>query len=348
MHIITSAIRIILLVVCTGCFSSILAQETPKQRPEPAAAQDGAAEKKSPPQSDVLYRIGTGDLLDISVTKHEELSRSGVRVDNNGYIQLPRIEKDVQAACRTEKELAEEVKKGLWFLKNPDVQVSVKEFNSTPVSVIGAVNAPSRFQLQRQVRLLELIAMVNGPSQNAGKSIHIIHAPGQGDCVSEAGGQGVQEVADASGFTAYDLEETLRASPSANPVIRPGDIIRIPNAPDPERAYIIGNVKSPQAVDLKERITLSQAIAMANGVAPDSNIEKIKITRSVAGSDQKSVLLVNLKLVQKNQSEDVALQPNDVVEVPGGGAGGMKGFLQGFVKTMAPGFGALPLRVIRY
>ena len=60
--------------------------------------------------------------------------------------------------------------------------------------------------------------------------------------------------------------------------------------------------------------------------------------------------MVNLKLVQKNQSEDVVLEPNDIVEVPGGTgapAGGIKGIFDGIVKSVVPGLSMLPIQVIR-
>jgi polysaccharide export outer membrane protein len=121
------------------------------------------------------YRIGPGDVLDVIVSKNETLSRSGLRVSNQGTIQLAMFDHDVPAACLTERQLADSIKERYRkYLVDPYVNVSVREYNSSPVAIIGAVNSPGRFQLQRQIRLVELLTFVNGPSANAGKTVEIM------------------------------------------------------------------------------------------------------------------------------------------------------------------------------
>jgi len=63
-----------------------------------AAAQDGER-----------YRIGPGDVLDIRIYNRPQLSRDTVRVEGNGMIRMPLIEGEIQAACKTEGELAKEI-----------------------------------------------------------------------------------------------------------------------------------------------------------------------------------------------------------------------------------------------
>jgi polysaccharide export outer membrane protein len=74
-------------------------------------------------------------------------------------IRMPFIENDIRAACKTEAELAKELGAlFLDYLKAPQVDVFIKEYASQPVAILGAVRSPSRFQLQRRVKLLELIS----------------------------------------------------------------------------------------------------------------------------------------------------------------------------------------------
>ena len=114
-------------------------------------------------------------MIDVVVSQSPTLTRSGVRVNNQGRIQLPMLDEDVPAACRTERELAEQVReKYKKFVLNPYVTVAVQQFNSSPVSMIGAVTTPGRFQLQRPVKMLELLSLVNGTSDKAGNSIELI------------------------------------------------------------------------------------------------------------------------------------------------------------------------------
>ncbi|HLE62552.1 MAG TPA: polysaccharide biosynthesis/export family protein, partial [Pyrinomonadaceae bacterium] len=110
------------------------------------------------------YQIGPGDILEIRVFNRPQLSREAVRVDARGMIRVPLIEEGIRAACRTETELAKELgKRYLEYLRNPSIEVFVKEFQSQPVAVLGAVVTPGRFQLQRRVRLLELLSYAGGP-----------------------------------------------------------------------------------------------------------------------------------------------------------------------------------------
>jgi polysaccharide export outer membrane protein len=337
-------LAVLALFICFSSYSQVAAQESTLQ-----AAATGAvgikpvgAEGQGPGQdaalktADPLYRIGAGDVLNITVVKHPELSRELLRVDNTGSIRMPRIEGDIRAACRTEQELAGEIKSRLTFLRSAYVEVAVKDYNSQPVAVLGAVNSPGRFQLQRPVRLLELLTFVNGPSGSAGQKVNIIHAPDSMRCEEDSA-----ERTEGEGFVSFRLEETLRATDSANPVLRPGDIVRIPEA---DEVYLIGNVRNPQKIALKVPITLSQAVAMCGGVLPDSNAEKIRITRQTDGAQGRTELVVDLKAINKRQQEDLALLPNDIIEVPG--ATGIKRAMQGIAKTLLPGLSMLPIRVI--
>jgi polysaccharide export outer membrane protein len=124
---------------------------------------------------DDRYRIGPGDVLDIRVFNRPTLSREAVRVDGRGQIRMPLIEEEIVAACRTEGELAREIAaRYLKYQRNPNIDVFVKEYNSQPVAVIGAVNQPGRFQLQKRMRLLDLISYAGGPNDRAGGRINIV------------------------------------------------------------------------------------------------------------------------------------------------------------------------------
>jgi polysaccharide export outer membrane protein len=288
-------------------------------------------------RNNASYRLGPGDSIELRVSKHTELSRDSIRIDNNGTVTIPRINEEIQAACLTERELANVIRAHYdGFLVNPEVAVSVKEYNSQPVAVIGAVNAPGRFQLRRSARLLELLMLVNGPSASAGRTVHVVHTSDGMKCTATNQGR----AADA-GFVAYQLEKTLRADEGSNPYLLPGDVVRIPEA---EQVYIIGNVKEPKSIALREELTLSRAIAMVSGVLPDSNTEKIRIVRQQEGSGQ-TELIANLKAINRHQEQDIVLHANDVIEVPG--ASGARKILQGFARSLLPGLTQYPLYVLR-
>lgn len=134
----------------------------------PARAQ----QTNAPGTANELYHIGPGDVLEIRVFNRPQLSRDAVRVDNLGMVRMPMIEGDIRAACQTEADLATTIATSyLKYQNHPHVDVFVKEYSSKPAAVIGAVDKPGQFQLQRRVRLLELVSLAGGPTERAGQRI---------------------------------------------------------------------------------------------------------------------------------------------------------------------------------
>ena len=132
----------------------------------------------------------------------------------------------------------------------------------------------------------------------------------------------------------------LHGLPEANPFVQPGDIISVPLA---DQVFVLGNVLKPSAIPLKEPLTVSHAIAIAGGTAPSTRKDKIRILRQLPGSTQKQEIFVDLTAIEKNKAEDVALLPNDVVDVP---ISGTKSILRSLLGTVVPTISQLPVRVI--
>jgi polysaccharide export outer membrane protein len=251
-------------------------------------------------------------------------------------IRMPLIESEIQAACKTEGELAKDIaelyKK---FYRNPQVDVFVKEYHSKQVAVIGAVNDQARFQLQRRVRLLELLTYAKGPSAKAGQTINIVRAEPTLPCEKA---NAVND--DLTAFSSFRLADTLIGKPEANPYLAPGDIVTIPEA---EQVYVVGNVFTPLTIPLKEPVTLSRAIAMAGGLRQDSKKDKVRIVRQETGSAVRKEMIVDLSAIEKKSAEDVALMPNDIVDVPTSAG---KSFLRSLVGGVVPSVTQLPVRIV--
>jgi polysaccharide export outer membrane protein len=337
-----SGILLMLLPLCASRFAG--AQPQPLA---PARQMDRGAPVQTKTEdrpianatTDTRYRIGPGDVLEVRVLRAPELSRDGVRVDQRGMIRMPMWNEDIPAACKTEGELAGSI--SLLYLKykrDPRVDVFVKEFQSRPVAVTGAVRGPAQFKLQRPVRLLELLSFAGGTADNAGEIVQVIHAGGALSC-EQSNGPAVADT-DASSFVTYKLSDTLHAVPEANPLILPGDLVSVPSAAE---VYVIGNVLRPLAIPIKEPITVSRAVAIAGGTAPSTKRDKVRIIRQVPGGTKKEEIFVNLGAIEKNKAEDVLLVANDVVDVPASGA---KTILRSLIGTIAPAISQLPVRVI--
>lgn len=270
----------------------------------------------APGSGDLSYRIGPGDELDIRVFGRRELS-SIVRVDNYGKIRLPFL-KEIQAACYTEAQLAGIIAEGYKkYLQDPQVDVLVKEFRSQPVAVIGAVSQPGRFQLQRRVRLLELLTFAGGPHTRAGATVHVIHSGEHDHCPQDGAKDQPRdgEVSDsiANALTSIKLRDLLAGAPEANPFVQPGDIISIPEA---DQIFVTGSVYKPGAYPMLDRITLTQAVALAGGVNMEGAAGRVRLVRGEPGKGERKETIYNLNDILKRKIQDVELIPNDIVEVP--------------------------------
>jgi polysaccharide export outer membrane protein len=124
------------------------------------------------------YRIGSNDILDITVFDAPELNRS-VRVTSGGEISLPLLG-PMRAAGLTarELELAVEVRLRREFMKDPHVGVFVSTVESHPISVVGAVRKPGVFQVRGPRSLLEIISMADGVTDDAGDTVLIERGAG--------------------------------------------------------------------------------------------------------------------------------------------------------------------------
>src|SRR5689334_17287063 len=88
------------------CCSAVWGQQP---TPNPALTTASTTTNSPAVPDDARYRIGPGDVLDIRIYNRPTLSRDGVRVEGNGKFRMPLIETEIQAACKTEGELAKDI-----------------------------------------------------------------------------------------------------------------------------------------------------------------------------------------------------------------------------------------------
>lgn len=278
---------------------------------------------------DQNYRVGPGDILDIRVFNQAQLSGER-RVNEVGRIRMPFIE-EFQVACLTDTEIAQVIAaKYKKFLRDPQVDVFVKDYKSLPVAVIGAVNQPARFQLQRRVRLLEMLSQAGGPSNRAGNIIHIIHSNDYDFCQGNSGknapttdgkpttaASAAEDQADTisilTSLTTVKLRDLLAGRLDANLYVQPGDIISLPEA---DQIYVTGAVNRPGAYALTTKITLTQAIGLAGGINMEGAKNRVRLLRQEPDSDKRTEVVYNIGDITKRKIEDIVLLPNDIVEVP--------------------------------
>jgi protein involved in polysaccharide export with SLBB domain len=169
------------------------------------------------------------------------------------------------------------------------------------IAVFGAVRTPGRFDAPRRLRLREVLTRSGGPNEQAGKTVRIVHPCNCSPCIKPE--PKANEVND------YTLVDVLRGGKNGNPYVVPGDIVMVPEA---DSVFVLGNVTKLRSIRFSEGMTVTRAIAMAGVVVKSSALVVIRIHRTSTGA---SPIIVNLRAVIRDRTEDVVLQPSDVVEV---------------------------------
>ena len=215
-----------LLIGGAASAQELAATATPAPAPvsasDPSPAADKTAGKPSPApaatkvETAILsnandYKIGPEDLLDISVWKNPELSRT-VPVRPDGKVSLPLVN-DIQAAGLTPTALRQQLIDRLSeFIPAPEVAVIVREVHSMKVAVVGSVKTPGRYELKSAATVLEMIALAQWFTDFASRDRVVILRQENGDTKR----------------IPFNYRKVAAGDEQANLVVQPGDIIVVP------------------------------------------------------------------------------------------------------------------------
>ena len=299
------------------------------------------------------YLLGPGDVLDLRV--YNEPQFNGLLVVNDeGNVEVPFVEQPIHAQCRNDREIKSDIVKELArFLKKPQVSLRVTEMRSRPpAAVFGAVRSPQRVQMQRRVKLLELLAASGGVTDAAGGDIQIFHTvpvmcPDPEDLAAIPVDTYKPTDPTQAPFDVFSLRDLKDGKAQANPIVQPGDIVIVQEA---QPVYITGAVRMPQGLYLKDGMQLKQAVAMVGGLSKEAKASQVIIWRREKGQSERKKMVVNYNDIKKEKIKDVDLQPYDIVEVPDN-SGSMGNILKGMFIGGAGGSitsiaQSLPLRVL--
>ena len=334
-----------LLLVILGATVALRAQGTaaPAQSSAPTAPPVPVSSSSSMDIQGIRnYLLGPGDTISVRVFAQPDFNWDG-EVDSDGNIRIFFVDTPIAARCKSEQDLQKAISTAYSrYLRNPQVSVRITGHNSRQPAVIhGAVYTPQRIQMMRAVHLNELLAVAGGITERSNGTIEVLHT--QEVMCPEPG-----EVVDAAPLHYYKVADLLTGRAGANPVIRPGDIVR---AIEAEPVYVTGNVVAPQGLYLREQFTLTRALAMVGGAGPNSDLSRVTIIRQKPGDSEPQIVKVNYSAIKKGQQPDVHLQPYDVVNVPREGELSPAGILKSLIRTVIPATmqstGAmLPYRII--
>ena len=201
--------------------------------------------------------VGPDDLLALSVYDSPELTRT-VRVDADGNIRLPMLKDPIQVRGMVPSQLESAIAKALTkgnVLVDPIVTVTIVEYQSRPVNVVGAVKNPLVFQATRPIPLLDAIARAGGMREDAGSDI----------VVSKEVVRDGKPVRITQTIPVRKLIDN--ADPALNVMLHGGEEVLVPEA---LKIYVVGNVKKPGAYPVRndEETTILQLLALSEGLTP--------------------------------------------------------------------------------
>ena len=279
--------------------------------------------------------IGPDDLLEIAVFEAPELNRS-LRVSANGEISLDLLG-PVRAGGLTPRQLESVLQELLRrrYMKDPHVGVFIRELQSHPVSVVGAVRKPGVFQIRGTKTVLELLSMAEGLAEDAGDTVLVMRGanftPNDRDFGQEMQSRGIVVAPKGNAGLAggpprllkqeneiveVNLKRLLESvDPALNIPVHPGDIVKVTRA---GIVYVVGEVKKPGGFVLKsnENISVLQALALAEGLTRTSSKSQARIIRTDQSSDKRIEIPVDLAKILAGKAPDTLLQPKDIIFVP--------------------------------
>jgi polysaccharide export outer membrane protein len=273
-----------------------------------------------------IQRIGPNDLVAVSVYDGPEFTRT-VRIGGDGFLRLPMIAQLIRAAGLMPAELETAIAtilKNEGLIVDPFVTVTVAEYTSRPIAVMGSVRRPLTFQAAEPVTLLDALARAEGLSPEAGSEILVSRRK-----VGEAG--------DTTSLTQRIPVKGLidAADPDLNLKLTGGEEIRVPEV---EKVFVLGNVKKPGAFAAQggSEATVLKALAMAEGLLPYA-AKRAYVYRQ-EGSGAKNEIVIELRRMMDRKTTDVPLLANDILYIPD--AKGTRATLAALEKILLFGTGA--------
>ena len=279
--------------------------------PDPVPVATGSAASAS------NYTLGSDDQITLFVSDVDDLSNKPMRIDMKGNISPPMVGR-VHAAGLTVDELQTVIEDRMKkFVNDPDVLITVTEYRSQPVSVLGAVNTPGVHQIEGHKTLFELLSAAGGVRADAGNTVTITRELKWGPIPLPSAKN------DPTGKFSVASVNVKSIGNGTNPVenvtVMPNDVISISKG---EVIYCIGAVHRPGGFVLGESESLSalQVLASAEGLDDKAAPDKAKILRQQPGTMQRTEIAVNLKHLMAGKGTDVQLKSNDILFIPNSAA----------------------------
>jgi polysaccharide biosynthesis/export protein len=252
----------------------LLAQAPPAPRPTPMP--------RPIVDEGLEYAIGAEDIVRVTVLGHEDLTQTIV-VQPDGTFIYPLIGR-VKAGDLTPKELERKITTLLaqGYVRNPQVTVSVQEYRSKTVFVVGEVSRPGSYSLSGRMTVLELLSKA-GPTSAAGVEVVIVRPKiaVSGPLIPvDLTGAPTGDSTDQADLIRVNIRDIQMGQLDKNVLVRPNDTVFVTQA---ARIFVTGEVRSPGAITYWPGATVRKAINTAGGFSADAATGRLRVVREVDG-----------------------------------------------------------------
>ncbi len=256
------------------------------------------------------HQIVPNDLISISVFDEPEVSKPAVRVGMDGTIVIPTLANRLHVEGLLPREVEEEVRRELiseQILVHPIVSVSIQEYATRQISVVGDVKIPGQFNITGPITLLEALAKAGWTTPEAGPDLLFS-----------------KSTADAPRKINI-LQLQASADPAMNVTLTGGEVVSVPDAP---KVWVTGNVTHPQAVPIRNPndATVLKVVASVEGLTPYYN--QFAYIYRPDGTGKREEITVRLKDIMHRKAQDVALLVDDILLIPDDNGTKRRAFLQ--------------------
>ncbi len=261
------------------------------------------------------FRLGPGDKISLKSVTRPELNSTQI-IGPDGAVTVPVIGTS-RIGLKTREEAEQQINQSLLtFYKLPSLQLTVDEYNSNRVIVLGRVEKPGVIRFDSPPTLLEALARA-GALPVLDKNALLSR------CAIFRGRNAIIWVDLKSLLAGGDMRSNIR--------LRSDDLIYIPDSDD-TLVYVLGEVTKPGAYRLTPDMAFLDALSTAGGPTREANGSEITLFR---GSKALLQQVPFDQLIKKDPRLNVALEEGDVIYVPRSGVSKVGAFLQ----QITPGIG---------
>lgn len=216
----------------------------------------------APVQAAEEYKLGAGDTVRITAYNNTDLTTEA-RIAEDGSIPFPllgRVTLGGLTKSGAEQKLSQQLTEG-GFLRQAAINLTVLEYRSQQVSVLGAVGKPGKYPISSATSVLDILAEAGGIAENGSSVIRLVRRNANGESVQHE----------------VDLNRAMAAgNVNADLAVTNGDVIFVAEQPI---FYIYGEVQKPGEYPLKQAMTMRQAIAIGGGLTEKGTERRLRVSR---------------------------------------------------------------------